>query len=1045
MSIPEFSVKRPVTISMLIGIVLVLGLYSYLNIGLDMLPDISYPTVSVMTTWQGAAPEDVEKQVTKPIEEMLSLVSRVKTVKSVTREGMSIVMVEFEWGTNIDFAAQDIRDQISIFKKMLPEDIDEPVVFKFDVSMMPIAMYAYAGDMDLNRLHDIAENIIKTRIERVDGVASVSIWGWRDKEVHILLDPGKIAAMGIDPQQIKMAIMFNNVNLPAGYLVKRNKEYLLRTYGEYTSLDDIGSIIVGVSKSYKPIYLRDVATIKFGNTEKRGITRVEGKDALWIMISKESGANTVNVMKRVLKEEKKLNEMLPQNTKLYRMFDMSEIIRRIISRTTSNGIVGAILAMLFILIFLRSWRPTIAISIAIPLSIIATFIAIYAAGYTLNIMTMVGLALGVGMLVDNAVVVIENIYRLIEGGKDRITAAGVGAKQVGMAITASTLTTIAVFLPVLFIPGITGQLSRGLALTIVFALLSSLFVALTIVPVIAAQIFKRQKNAGMETTKWFAKLKQSYGGALAWCLDHKAITLILVFFLFIGSLALYPAIGGSFIPKVDQPFAQLFFQMPQGTTLEETNEIGQQLVDVVKDDPDVLFTSMVVGVASGSEFDLAMGGQGTPTSVNEGEIFLRLKFKEKRRRSSEQIIDEVRRAFPKLKNAKLTSMDMSSQTMGGAIEGDISVKIFGDDIATLQKLAQYVEDELKKVDGVGDMVLSFKRGRPEMRIIVNKDKCARVGLSIGQVANAIKTYTVGSFAGRYNDVNKQIDIKIKLDEKDRKNLSQIMSLPLITQNGKTIPLSQVAQIVDTIGPPEIQHEEQKRMVAVNITVAEGHNLRKTTARIKQKMNEIYNSPHWKEGYVYDIGGQADQMNDLFKWMMIAIVVAFLLVYMVMASQFESFLHPFVIMFTQPLAIIGVMWALFLTGTDLSLPSFMGLVILAGIVVNNGIVMVDFINQLRRNEGLDMRTAIIEAGKLRIRPVLITALTTIVGMVPMALSTSQGAEMRAPMAIAVIGGLTSATFLTLLVIPVVYSLFEKVSVRTSNGIKKILGTADEDAI
>ncbi len=1043
MSIPEFSVKRPVTVTMLIGIVVVLGLYALMNLGLELLPDISYPTVSVMTTWEGAAPEDVENQLTKPLEEMLSLISRVKKVRSFSREGMSLIMVEFEWGTNIDFAAQDIRDQISIFKKMLPSDIDDPVVFKFDVSMMPVAGYVYSGDIDFNKLHQIAEDVIKTRLERLEGVAAVSIWGWNDNEVHILLDPVKIKEFGLNPQQIQMAIMANNVNMPAGYVVRRNKEFLLRTYGQFQSLDEIRNLVVGMTKDFKPIYLRDVAQVRYEQKESRGVAEFNHKKALWIMISKESSANTVNVMRRVHKEIEHLRTLLPRETSLDRMFDMSEMVTRIINHTASNGLVGALLAMIFIYLFLRSWRPTLAISLAIPLSVIATFIAIYAAGYTLNLMTMVGLSLGVGMLVDNAVVVIENIYRRIEGGENRLVAAGKGATQVGRAITASTLTTIAVFFPVLFIPGITGQLSRGLALTVAFSLLASLFVALTLVPVIAAQIFKKERSAGMEATKWFRKLRDKYAVALKWVLHHRAITLAVVAFIFLLSLSLTMFIGGEFIPKMNPPFAQVFFSLPQGTPMERTYEVANQLLSAVEEEPDVLLSGLVVGTVSGTEFDLAMGSQGTPTNVNEGAIYLRLTYKEHRKLSNEQIIDKMRKVFPPLKGAKFVSQDVMSQMMGGGLQADIEVKIFGDDLDVLRKLAKIAADSIKAIPGVSDYDLSFKEGRPELRIVVNKEKCARIGLSAAEVANAIHTYTLGAFAGRFNAKNEQIDIKIKLPKKDREKLSQILTLPIVTRTGAVVPLSQVADIVETTGPTEIEREDQKRKVSIKITVSENSNLREVTRKVKQLMARLYNSPEWEEGYTYEIGGQAEQMKDLFKWMAIAVLVAFLLVYMVMASQFESFVHPFVIMFTEPLMVIGVFWALFITGTTLSLPSLMGIVILAGIVVNNGIVLVDFINQLRRNEGLDMETAIIEAGKTRLRPVLITALTTIVGMFPMAISTSQGSEMRSPMAIAVIGGLTVATFLTLFIIPVIYSVFEKVSERTRRATKRMLGLEEEE--
>ena len=1039
MSIPEFSVKRQVTITMLIGIILVLGFYSFTNIGLDLLPDISYPTVSVITTWTGVAPEDIEKQVTKPLEQVFALVSNVKTIKSFSREGISVVTIEFEWGTNIDFAAQDLRDQIGIFKDYLPQDVDEPIVFKFDVSMMPISAYTLSGDISKERLKSVAEDVIKPKLERIDGVASVMLFGTYNKEVRILLDPKKINAFGIDPQQIQMALMFNNINMPAGHIVKRNKEYLLRTYGEFKSIKEIGNIVIGMTKDYKPIYIRDIAKVQFDYQERRTASFVNGKKAIWLMLSKESGANTVNVMKKVLKEQKEIEKLIPKDTKLDLMFDMSDMIRKIISKTGNNALVGAIFAIIFIFLFLRSWRPTLAISIAIPLSIIATFIAMYAAGYTLNLMTMVGLTLGVGMLVDNSVVVIENIFRLIESGENRITAASKGATQVGMAITASTLTTVAVFFPVLFIPGIVGQLSRGLALTVSFSLLASLFVALTIVPVIAANLFKKEKNAGVEATKWFKKLKNVYEKTLRWVLNHKTITVLATIIIFALSLGLYPFIGGEFMPKMDQPFAQIFFSLPQGTTIDETAALGNELSSVLDGHPDVEMVGMMVGTETQDKGNIGMSST-SPTNVNEGTIFIRFKIREKRpiKMSTEQMIDMIRKKFPKLKNSKFIVLDMSSQMTGGGEQNDIAVKIYGDNLEKLNQFSKIIADTMRNTEGLTDVDISIRPGTPEMRIIVDKDKCARLGLTAAQVGNAIKTYTLGTFAGRYTDKDKQIDIIIELPEKYRDNLSKILTLPVITKTGASVPLSQVAHIAETVGPTEIQREEQKRKISITASVSKGYNLQKTTARIKKKLDKIYKSAIWETGYTYDIGGQYSQMKDLFKWMIIAALVAFLLVYMVMASQFESFLHPFVIMFTQPLAIIGVFWALFISGNTFSLPSLMGVVILIGIVVNNGIVLVDFINQLRRREGMPKDEAIVKAGTIRLRPVLITALTTIVGMLPMALSTSQGSEMRAPMAMAIIGGLTTATFLTLLVIPVIYSVLEKVSVKTKQSAKKLLG-------
>ncbi len=1039
MSISEFSVQRPVTAVMIIGIIVVMGTYSFLNLGLDLLPDISYPTVSVLTTWTGAAPEDMEKQITRPLESTLAMVSRVKKLKSSTREGISVISVEFEWGTNLDFAAQDIRDQISIYKQMLPEDITDPLVFKFDVSMMPVAMYSFGGNTDVNRLHDIAENVIKPRLERVEGVASVSIWGWDQSEVHVDVDPMKIAALGIDAQQVQMALLYNNVNLPAGYVVKRAKEHLLRSYGEFRDIGELGKTVVGMTADYKPIYLRDIAEIKFGNVMSRGLALMENKRALWIMISKESRANSVTVMRKVWKVVDDLEKVLPKDTELLTMFDMAEPITKIINNTSSNGITGAILAIIFIFIFLRSWRPTVAISVAIPISIVATFIAMFAAGYTLNIMTMVGLMLGVGMLVDNAIVVIENIYRRIEIGEDRFTAASKGASEVSMAISASTLTTCAVFFPVLFIPGITGQLAKGLALTITFSLLASLFVALTIVPVIAANLFKKEKNADKLKDQWFHKVQNAYGNALTWALSNRKKVLGITAGLFIISLALTPFLKGEFMPAQDQPFAQVFFSLPQGTTLEDSRKVAQQTLSVLENDSDVLVRGLIVGVNSGSEFDLAMGGgEGTPTNVNEGTLYMRLKDKEERSQSTEQITDKLRAAFPQIAGAKFTVLDMNSQMMGGGVGSDIEVKLFGDDLNTLTRLANLTADEISKLPAISDAKISFKEGRPEMRIVLNKEKCAQLGITAAQVANTVKTYTIGSTAGRFVTPKEQLDIKIRMKENERRDMAQILSLPIITATGKAIPLSQVASFEEVLGPTEIKREDQKRTVVVMTSVKEGSDLRKATDEVTKVVNRLMTSANWEQGNDVVIGGQAEQMKDLYVWMLLAVLVAFLLVYMVMASEFESFMHPFIIMFTQPLSIIGVLLALFVTGTAISLPSLMGIVILAGIVVNNGIVMVDFINQLRRNSNIKIEEAIVTAGKLRLRPVLITALTTIAGMLPMAFSTSEGSEMRGPIAISVTGGLASATLLTLVVIPIIYIYLEDLRIKVIAGSKRVFG-------
>lgn len=1038
MTLPEFSIRRPVTTIMMIGVLVVLGGYSLYNLGLELLPDMTYPVISVLTTWEGAGPEDIEKMVSQPLEEIVSTISRVKTVKSFSREGNSIVMVEFEWGTNLDFAAQDIRDQISLYKSYLPQDISEPMVFKFDVSVMPAGMFVLTGDIQMERMRQVAEDIIRPQLEQVDGVAAVSILGGMKTEIKIELDKARIENYGLNTQQVISALAYNNINMPAGYITQQNTEFLLRTYGEYKSVEEIRDIVVGMTKNYLPIHLKDVAKITKDYKSRRGISEMNEKLSLWIMISKESSANVVKVMNRVNKEVGRIQKNLPPGVNLQSAFDMSSMVKRISSQTSSTALQGAVLAALLILLFLGSWRPTLAISIAIPLSVITTFIAIYALGYTINMMTLVGLALGVGMLVDNAIVVIENIHRHIELGYSPIKSAGKGAAQVGMAITASTLTTIAVFFPVLLAGGIVGKLAKPLALTITVSLLASLFVALSIVPVIASQIFSKKHAGQMKATKWFSKIQSFYVKSLNWAVRHRWKVIIFTLGFALLSLGLIPFLGGEFIPEFEMEFDQLMFYLPPGTPMEESIKIARSLIQPIQSDPDVILYGFVVGVTEEQQFDLALGT--SPTAPNEGQVLFRVVEKSKRKRKTMDISNDVKRQFPVLRGGKIVRQDMSGFFTGSTVGGDIQVKIFGPSHIKLMEIAEWVSQEIEKLPGVSDVDISMKKGRPEARIIIDREKSARLGLTTGEIANAIKLYTLGSLAGRFNDQGKLIDIKVYLDSEQYNSLEEVLNFPIVSRTGAVIPLGQVAQIQKTTGPMVIEREERQRKIDITASVKDG-DLRKTSRKVEKLMEKFSKSPRWPNEYTYKVGGETEQMRDMFVALGIALLAAFLLVYMVMASQFESFLYPFVVMFTQPLAAIGVLWGLFLTGQKISMPSMLGIIILAGIVVNNGIVLVDFINQLRK-EGKELFEAIIEAGRLRLRPVLITALTTIIGMAPMILSRSEGSEMRIPIAVSISAGLATATFLTLFVIPCVYAVFTGLSERALISAQKLFGIQQE---
>lgn len=1035
MKIPEFSVNRRVTVAMMAAIVVVVGMLTFTRLGLDLLPDISYPIISVMTTYPGVSSEDVEALVTKPVEEMVASVGRVKSVKSISQEGVSVVMVEFDWGTNLDFAAQDIRDRVGLYRDVLPEDVSDPLVVKFDVSQMPILVYSVTGGEDTQALRKILTDVVKDRLERLDGVASAPIMGGRIREFLVEIDRTRLEAYGLTLEQVIGTLRAQNINTPAGHIDRGYTEFLVRVLGEYEALDEIRNTVVGSSgrPSYIPIYLKDVAEVKDTHREIRSYSRTQGAPNVMFMVMKQSGANSVTVSDQVTAEIERVKSLLPPNVQFYPLLEQADMIKRILSRTGNNALVGGLLAILSIFFFLRSGRPTLTIALAIPLSLIATFIAIYVAGFSLNLMTMAGLALGVGMLVDNAVVVIENIFRHLEEGQDRSTAARVGASEVGMAITASTLTTIAVFFPMMLGGGIAGKLSRGLALTISFALLASLFTALTLVPMMASLLFKARTLERMErrtSAAWFIRLREQYRKALRFALAHRKTVVLAAGGAFIGSLVVLKLfVGAEFMPPSDVDFLQMMVTMPVGTSLRETDRVVRGIEEALSSLSEIRTVSTFCGMNESQKYDVAYGTGAA--GVNEAQVFVRLYSKrEGRKRSTEEIMDDIRSRLPQIEGAKFIFADMSRQMMGGTgLESPVNIKIFGKDLATLKEVAERAAAVIGDVEGIRDVDTSLRQGKPELLIRIDRDKAARYGLTVGKISASVKAATLGMVATRQRVGGEEVNVRVRFRPSDRASVEDIESIPIAIPGGAQIPLRQIASITQGEGPVKITREDQGRKVSVTANIV-GRDAGGVNRDIQRRLSGIL----LPTGYFIEFGGEYKQMRETFITLGGALALAILLVYMVMASQFESLSHPFTIMFTMPLSLIGVVLAFLITGKTISLPSFMGLIMLSGIVVNNGIVLVDYVNQLR-SRGMEMYEALIQAGVIRLRPILITAITTMLGMLPMAISTSEGAEMRAPMAITVIGGLFMGTILTLIIIPVVYSMVDRISFATG---RRIMG-------
>jgi HAE1 family hydrophobic/amphiphilic exporter-1 len=1023
MKLPEFSVKSKVTTSMMAMILVVLGAISFTRLGLDFFPDLEFPTVSVITSYSGASSTDIENVLTRPLEQVVSSVNRVKKITSQTSEGVSVISIEFEWGTNLDFAAQDVRDQIGLSEQYLPEEAADPLVMKFSFSQFPVIFYGITSDIPAMKLRTVIEDEVAPRLERIDGVASARVFSMDEREILVDVDKASLESRGLTLDQVMMALRAENLNLPAGNIVARHSDILVRTLGEFTGLDDIRRTVVGMTATGEPVYVADLAEVKDTLKEMRYASRIQRQNGVYLIVSKRSGANTQIASAAVKKEIQSLKGTIPGNPVFHVAMDQGDMIEQVTSNTVTNAWQGGLLAILLIFLFLRNWRPTFIISLAIPLSIITTFIALYAAGYTLNLLTLGGLALGIGMLVDNSIVVIENVYRHLEEGQGADQASIEGTSEVGMAITASTLTTIAVFFPMIFASGITGKMTQALGLSIAFSLIASLFVALTVVPLSTSLLFRSKKSlksiAKAPEERQFARAKAFYRKWLDKALHNRRWVLGGSILALLASLAIVPFLGTEFMPAQDQDMIMLKVRMPVGTALEETDRVVAMVEDIMSGMPEISMISAQIG----SQVEQDAGDAASAFSnagTHEGLLWTGLVKRDKRQYSDKEILEQIRRKLPNLRGVKFEAIDMSQMLLGGA-SAPVEIKLFGKDLPTLKGQADQIVQLIAGVVGVRDLTHTMAAGKPEIQIRIDRERAYRLGLSVYQVANTVQTATLGKVATRYREGSDEVDVRLRFKEKYRDSLDEVRSIPLRTSANQTVYLEQVADITTGEGPIMINRENQARRVSVTANIV-GRDLGGVVRDIKGRLAGFEKS--LPPGYFLEYGGSYEQMQEAFLILAGAFALAILLVYMVMASQFEHFVHPFIIMFTVPLGIIGVIFGLLITGRTINLAAMIGVILLAGIAVNNGIVMIDYINQLIKR-GVDKREAILQGATTRLRAVLLTALTTILGTLPMAFSRSSGSEFRAPMGVAIAFGLTATTFLTLFVIPVIYSVFNKI--------------------
>ncbi len=1048
----EIATERRVTIIMVMTAIVLFGMVSLSRLNLNLLPDISYPTLTVRAELTGAAPVEIENLLTKPIEEAVGVVRNVRLVRSVSRSGQADITIEFLWGTDMDLAGVDVREKLDVL--FLPLEASRPLLLRFDPSSEPIVRLGLlnkasdsgsTSESSLKALRRLAEDRIKAELEAEEGTAAVKVSGGLEDEIQIRVDQQKLAQLGISIGQIAERIRVENVNLSGGRLEEGNQRFLVRTLNEFKDVEEFRNAIVAYANN-RPVYLRDVATVEQGYKEREAITRVKGRESVELAVYKEGDANTVQVAERIAQRLERLRETLPDNIELTTIYDQSTFISSAVADVRLAAILGGLIAIFVLYGFLQDARATTIVGIAIPVSVIGTFLLMYTNDVSLNIMSLGGIALAVGMLVDNSIVVLENIVRKKEQGESIVDAARNGTTEVGGAVVAATLTTIAVFFPMVFISGIAGQLFRDQALTVTFALVFSLIVALTLIPMLASLGARSRYDDGGDgqPANWFTRsvalvirlfgvvffglrwvfwailwpatwvlqafyrmVASVYPGLLRWSLHNRLIVLGVAVLLFVATMSLIPRLGTELIPQFSQGEFTANLRLPPGKPLAETDKAIQ-------------VAQRAASRIDAVELDYSVAGTGNrldanPVDAGDNTGTLSIKLKAGSGRAAE--------------NATMNAMRAELGTLAGvqfeftrpsllSFASPLQIEVSGYDLASLSRVSRSVVQAMSASDRFTDIKTTIENGNPEIQIVFDQERAAKLGLTVRDIADSVVANVRGELATRYTWRDKKIDVLVRSVDTRESSIEEIRRLIVNPLSERPVTLDAVATVTVSQGPSEIRRVAQQRVAIISANLAYGD-----LGAAALEAGDIVSKIPMPAGISAIVSGQSEEMQDSFASMKFALLLAVFLVYLVMASQFESLIHPFVILFTIPLALVGAVLALFVTGTTVNIVAFIGVIMLAGIVVNNAIVLVDLINQLRA-QGQERLDAIMEAGSARLRPILMTSLTTALGLLPMAMGFGEGSEVRTPMAITVIGGLTVSTFLTLVVIPVVYSLVDR---------------------
>ncbi len=1021
MKLADVSVARPVFATMMILALIVLGLFSFMKLDIDEFPDIDFPYVTATTALPGAGPEQIETDVTKKIEDAVNTIGGIEHIQSVSQEGVSIVIIQFKLEVDGRQAAQEVREKIAAIRADLPTDIKDPVIQRIDPASQPIFVLTVSGERSEKEITTFTKDVVKKRLENVQGVGRVDLVGGAEREIQVVVDASRLQAYNLSIQDVIQSVGASNVEVPAGNLIQGDRQLLLRTLGKYTKVEDFERVIVS-SPGGKIVHLSDVADVVDGVKEKVSLSRVNGQPAVGLNILRQSGSNTVRVADAINRQIQSIRKELPADMRITVARDNSTFIRDSVNDVIFNILYGGLLAVIVVYLFLANLRATIISAIALPTSIIASFIIMYALSFTLNIISLLALSLAVGLLIDDAIVVIENIYRHMQQGETPMEAARAATSEIGLAVMATTFTIVAVFVPIAFMPGIVGRFFYQFGITVSVSVLVSLFVAFTLTPMLSSRWLseadEKLTNAGSLLRRalyyfnhFFERLSVRYQRAIAWSLAHRRTTILAALGIFVLSFFVLRFLGTSFFPSSDQSEFTITINAAPGSSLEQTSDLLKDVEAVVNRRPEVILTMTTIGAGD--------------DPVTKGTVLVKLARKDRREKGVEQIMNEVRGQLRDIPGANLA---LQGQSGIGGSHKPVTMSVRGDDMPTLVSLADRVERIVRSTPGAVDVENSLETTKPEVRIRIDREKASDLGINVGLIATTARALVDGYVATQYQEGQDQYDVRVRLNAKDRTSLENVNNLTIksskdIGTNQKLlVPVSYVADIRQGTGPSKINRFDRQREIRIDANLSE-RLLGDVLGDIQKQTDRLAEPPGYSVGVVGEGQMQAESFGNIF----LSLGLAIIFVYIVLAAQFESFVYPFAIMLALPMSLIGAVAGLLMFKSALSMMSLIGIIMLMGLVTKNAILLVDFANVLR-DRGHPRTEALIRAGATRLRPILMTTFAMIFGMVPVAFALGEGSEFRSPMGQAVIGGLITSTLLTLFVVPVAYSLFDDLSKR-----------------